>query len=88
MIDPAPTVAPASVVDLEEAFEQAATTIAPSVVSITSVRDAKSDLPPFLRPFADPDGIKAGLGSGVIVDARGHIVGSLTSADLAAHPQF
>ena len=74
VIDSAPATAPASIVALEEAFEGAASTIAPSVVSITSVRETKRDLPPFLRPFADPDGVAAGLGSGVIVDGHGHIL--------------
>lgn len=31
-------------------------------------------MPPFLRPFANPDGVAKGLGSGVIIDGQGHIL--------------
>lgn len=63
-----------TVTELERAFETAAQTIAPSVVSITSARPADDELPPFLRPFAPPDGQVHGMGSGVIIDAKGHVL--------------
>jgi serine protease Do len=65
---------PAAIVDLEHAFENASAAIAPSVVSITSERQARDQLPPYMRPFADPDALMQGLGSGVIVDERGYIL--------------
>lgn len=75
IVDRAPAVAPPNIAALEQAFQRAAETIAPSVVSITSLRRASGEgVPPFLRPFAGPEGIAKGLGSGVIVDDRGHIL--------------
>lgn len=71
---PAPILAPASVGELERAFKSAASTIAPSVVSITSARPVEDEVPEFLRPFAAPDGEMKGIGSGVIIDEDGHIV--------------
>ena len=65
---------PAAIVDLEHAFERASAAIGPSVVSITSERPAREQLPQYLRPFADPDALMQGLGSGVIVDERGYIL--------------
>lgn len=65
---------PAAIVDLEHAFERASAAIAPSVVSITSERQVKDQLPAYLQPFADPDALMKGLGSGVIVDDRGYIL--------------
>lgn len=70
----APLPEPASITDLERAFERAAQRVAPSVVSITSARELDEDLPPFLRPFAPEGGELRGVGSGVIVDERGHIL--------------
>lgn len=61
--------------ELELAFEQAAQTIAPSVVSIVSERAVEhSEIPAFLRPFGPADGTIRGLGSGVILDASGYIL--------------
>jgi serine protease Do len=61
--------------ELERAFERAAKVIGPSVVSIISERTADtSDIPPFLRPFGPPDGTIRGLGSGVILDAKGYVL--------------
>lgn len=73
--------------DLEHAFERAAEVIAPSVVSISSVRTFKRPPLPAL-PFGDFDDFffvprrltppgdlkQKGLGSGVIVSAEGHIL--------------
>lgn len=61
--------------ELERAFEGAAQTIAPSVVSIISERAVdQAEIPAFLRPFGPPDGTVRGLGSGVILDAKGYIL--------------
>lgn len=61
--------------ELERAFERAAMTIGPSVVSITSEREVDaSEIPAFLRPFGPPDGTMRGLGSGVILDTKGYIL--------------
>lgn len=61
--------------ELERAFERAARVIGPSVVSVISERAADtSDIPPFLRPFGPSDGTIRGLGSGVILDAKGFIL--------------
>jgi serine protease Do len=61
--------------ELERAFEGAALTIAPSVVSIVSERAVdQGEVPAFLRPFGPPDGTIRGLGSGVILDAKGYIL--------------
>ena len=73
IVEREPVVAPAGIASLERAFEHAAETIAPSVVSITSTRQTGSDLPGFLRPFGR-GGVARGLGSGVIVDPRGFIL--------------
>ena len=73
-VDAKPAATHPDIASLERAFEHAAETIAPSVVSITSMRKVAEELPPFLRPFATPDGVAQGLGSGVIVDAQGHIL--------------
>lgn len=67
-------IAPATLSELELAFEQAAETIAPSVVSITSRRQVGDEVPSFLRPFAPPEGAISGMGSGVVIDDRGHIL--------------
>jgi serine protease Do len=64
---------PATLSELEHAFEHAAEIIAPSVVSITS-RRSDDDVPSFLRPFAPPEGRISGMGSGVIIDEHGHIL--------------
>lgn len=71
---PRTVAAPDTIVDLEQAFESAAETIAPSVVSITSLKHVSRELPPFLRPFSDNDGLARGLGSGVIIDDEGHVM--------------
>jgi serine protease Do len=63
------------ITELERAFERSAEVIGPSVVSITSERTSDaSEIPAFLRPFGPPDGTVRGLGSGVIIDARGFIL--------------
>ncbi len=59
---------------LEHAFERAAAVIDPSVVSITSERPLEEDIPAFLLPFAPPDGNVEGMGSGIVIDARGYIL--------------
>ena len=83
----------AGVHELERAFENAATTIGPSVVSITSEREVdKSEMPAFLRPFGPPDGTMRGLGSGVILDAtkgyiltNNHVVDGATALRVRLH---
>lgn len=60
--------------ELERAFEVAAGRIAPSVVSVTSERDLEGEVPAFLRSFGGPEGPIRGMGSGVIIDERGHIL--------------
>jgi serine protease Do len=78
VVAPARGEAPPDVVgvhELERAFEAAAQSIAPSVVSITSERVVEQgEVPAFLRPFGPPDGTVRGLGSGVILDAKGFIL--------------
>ncbi len=65
----------ASIAQLERSFERAALVIGPSVVAITSEREAgTAQIPAFLRPFGPPDGTIRGLGSGVIIDASGYIL--------------
>ena len=66
----------AGIAELERAFERSAEVIGPSVVSITSEREhpGAEEVPAFLRPFGAPDGVLRGLGSGVIVDARGYVL--------------
>jgi len=66
----------AGIAELERAFERSAEVIGPSVVSITSEREhpGAAEVPAFLRPFGAPDGVLRGLGSGVIVDARGYVL--------------
>ena len=65
---------------LERAFHDAAERIRPSVVSIATVRRidprAMGRMMPFGLPFGMPDGPleQRGLGSGVILDAKGHIL--------------
>jgi serine protease Do len=78
--------------ELERAFERAAMTIAPSVVSITSEREVdQSEMPAFLRPFGPPDGTMRGLGSGVILDTKGliltnnHVVDGATALRVRLH---
>jgi serine protease Do len=71
---PASPVPLATVTELERAFQRAASTIAPSVVSITSARPIQDEVPEFLRPFAAPDGQMQGIGSGVIIDEQGYII--------------
>jgi serine protease Do len=85
--EPGPTPPLTGVTDLEHAFERAAEAIAPSVVSIASVRTFKRPALPAL-PLGDLDGFFAprrfgpppgdlkqtGLGSGVIVSADGYIL--------------
>ncbi len=63
----------ADVLALESALQNAAETVAASVVSITSKRQVESGLPAFLRPPGD-DGVLRGVGSGVIIDARGYVL--------------
>lgn len=65
----------AEIAQLERSFERAALVIGPSVVAITSEREADvGQIPAFLRPFGPPDGTVRGLGSGVIIDASGYIL--------------
>ncbi len=69
--------APAPVGDLvalQSALESAAQRVSPSVVSITSARSGGEEVPAFLRPFGPGDGEVKGVGSGVIVDARGYVL--------------
>ncbi|MEM6296460.1 MAG: trypsin-like peptidase domain-containing protein, partial [Myxococcota bacterium] len=63
----------ADVLALESALQNAAETVAASVVSITSKRQVESGLPAFMRPPGD-DGVLRGVGSGVIIDKRGYVL--------------
>ena len=80
--------APTSPDELGRAFEHAASTVRPAVVSVTAVH--RFDSPPhgFGGPFGfgAPDGeLEArGLGSGVVLDADGHI---LTNNHVVAHAE-
>jgi serine protease Do len=79
--------APARPDDLGRAFERAARTVRPAVVSVTAVH--RLEVPPgFGSPFgfgAPDDELEArGLGSGVVLDTTGHI---LTNNHVVAHAE-